>query len=191
MFISKFVLSLHQFFQLGNTKNTKSFSIIIVNKISIILSNFKFKKMSNVTKNANVKSVTKNVTDKKETAKLQKINFEKFANIASKITESAVTLQKSLLYIYPTEWTKNEINNKKLGGAFRSKRRKELNNFANIIFLAYQKKNIELLKTEVEKFKVFYKEFYRVNDFSINSVTHTKDNETVIAMMQLIKENFS
>lgn len=148
--------------------------------------------MSNVTKNANAKnSVTKNVTDKKETAKLQKINFEKFANIASKITESAVTLQKSLLYIYPTEWTKNEINNKKLGGAFRSKRRKELNNFANIIFLAYQKKNIELLKAEVEKFKVFYKEFYRVNDFSINSVTHTKDNETVIAMMQLIKENFS
>lgn len=143
-------------------------------------------------KNASVKnSVTKNVTDKKETAKLQKINFEKFANIASKITENSVTLQKSLLYIYPTEWTKNEINNKKLGGAFRNKRRKELNNFANIIFLSYQKKNVELLKTEVEKFKVFYKEFYRVNDFSINSVTHTKDNETVIAMMQLIKENFS
>lgn len=53
--------------------------------------------MSNVTKNANAK---KSVTTK-ETAKLQKINFDKFANIANKITENSVITQKSLLYIYP------------------------------------------------------------------------------------------
>lgn len=145
--------------------------------------------MSNVTKNANVKnSVTKNVTDKKESAKLQKINFDKFANIANKITESAITTQKSLLYIYPENWTKQDINNPKLGKSFRNDKRKKLQNFANLILLAYQKKNVELMKVEIEKFKVFYKEFFRINDFSINSVTHQKDNETINAMIQIVKE---
>lgn len=128
--------------------------------------------------------------DKAQT-KLTTINFEMFAskvaNVADKIKQ-----QKSTLYNYPIEFTAIQINGDE-GKKFRSKLRKKLENFCNNISVNYKMQRSEILLENIASFDLFYKENYKTNDYSINSITHTKDEKnayisTTLDIIKLVKQ---
>ena len=131
---------------------------------------------------------TKNVNAKK-TANLTKINFDKFAAKVQNFSEKNVSTQRSTLYNYPEKWNEIQINGHE-GKAFRTSKRNALFNFCNLIGLYYKMKNAESLISEIAKFDKFYKEFFKLNDYSINSLTNTKGakNAMYVDMLQIIKE---
>lgn len=140
------------------------------------------------TKNQKTAATTKVNNTKNDANKLHKINFEKHAAIVANVSEK-IKEQKSTLYNYPETFTALQINGVE-GKNFRSKLRTKLTNFANNIFVFYKTKNSEKLILEVQNFNVFYKENFKVNDFSISSITHTKEekNQMYVHMLEIIKD---
>lgn len=141
------------------------------------------------------KSKKRNKAQKKvvETAKrelLTKVNLSKFADRINKfgVTENSVSKQKSLLYNYPENWTSLQINGQE-GKNFRSSLRKKLLNFANEISINEKIQNIEKLKDAIKRFNEFYKITFKVNDYSIASISHTKGEitEYYSLMLDIIK----
>lgn len=138
--------------------------------------------MSNNSKNANVKDAKKSFKNEN----LSKINLDKLAkNLKERVVNEK--MQKSLLYIYPENISKVEINGQ-LGKKHRSKMRRLLQNFADIIYISVKQKDALKLIAEIKKFDAFYKENFFVNDYSLNSLTHQKDNFSISEMLETIKE---
>ena len=130
-----------------------------------------------------------NVNAKKD-SKLTKINFEKFAKDVQNVSEKTVSnSQRATIYIYPENWNALQINSSE-GKGFRTKRRKELFNFCNLIQLHYKMKKGESLLEEIKNFNIFYKKYFKVNDYSINSITSTKGelNAEYQKMLNIIKD---
>lgn len=79
----------------------------------------------------------------------------------------------------------------------RRKLRNMLDSFIGSIIRSYASKNIDLLKKQVKDFNIFYKENYRLNDFSIESLIsantdqlkkkHVKDMLTIITQVNAMK----
>ena len=45
-----------------------------------------------------------------------------------------------------------------------------------------------MIKTEIAKFDAFYLEHYRINDYSVNSITNSKDQKANIELtLEIIK----
>jgi hypothetical protein len=95
--------------------------------------------------------------------------------------------QKSLLYNYPEKWTSVNINGGE-GKSFRGKIRTQLQNFADNIYISVKQNNSEKLFSEIKNFKVWYKTNFKLNDFSLNSLTHQKDNFSISEMLEIIKK---
>lgn len=123
-----------------------------------------------------------------KTANLDKVNLSKFAEKLSKV-EVKEKKKKSLLYKYPEGFTEAMINSDE-GKRFRSKCRTALKRFCNNIFVFAKINSVEKLKAEISAFKIFYKENYLVNDFSLNSLTSKADEKTkgLQLMLEIIKE---
>lgn len=135
----------------------------------------------------------KKVAEKKES--LSKANLSKFADRIKKfgVTENSVkNSQKSLLYNYPIEYTSIQINGQQ-GKNFRSSLRKKLRNFADQITLSEKMGNKEKKSLEIKNFNSFYKETFKVNDYSLNSITHVKGeiSEYYQLMLDIIKDSIS
>lgn len=137
-------------------------------------------------KKSHAKSLVKKETAKDE--KLIKINFTKFAEKLSSF-DVKEKMQKSTLYSYPVEWTSLQINGDQ-GKTFRRSLRLKLTNFSNNIFVYTKTKQAEKLNAEIKAFDSFYKANYKLNDYSINSITHTKEekNASYVLMLEIIKE---
>lgn len=128
-----------------------------------------------------------NVANVKEVNKVETINLSKFADKLSKI-EVKEKLKKQTLYIYPEDFKQEDINSEK-GKRWRNSKRTELKRFFNNISLYAKLNNIEKLQNEIKNFKIFYKNHFAVNDLSVGSLTHTKDESGSIALMlEIIKE---
>lgn len=127
----------------------------------------------------------KNVNAKKESSKLTTINLSKFANL--KVSE-VVKTQKSTLYNYPENWNALQINAGE-GKSFRTKKRNKLMQFANNICVFAKHNRLNDLIEEIKKFDIFYKEIFKLNDYSINSLTHTKEEKNAFYcdMLEIIK----
>lgn len=161
----------------------KQFYEKLINQLFKIL---KIKNMSTTNKNAAKKTTVTKVDNAKNN--LHKINFEKHAEAVANVSEK-IKEQKATLYKYPETFTALQINGIE-GKNFRSKLRTRLTNFANNFFVYYKTKNEEKILLELTAFKLFYAENYKINDFSINSITNTKEekNKMYVSMLEIIKE---
>lgn len=141
-------------------------------------------------KNTQTKASAKTSTETKKVENLAKFNFDKFADKLANVNLKEKT-KRETIYIYPEDMTEADINTDK-GKRFRNKLRNEMQRFCNNIFVYAKTKNAESLQSEIEKFKVFYKKNYRINDFSLSSISNTK-NEAKEAnlkiMLEIIKES--
>lgn len=134
----------------------------------------------------NLKDAT--ATKKKKEVVLSKLNLSMFESKLKNVPEN-VTAQKSILYNYPENWGSLQINGQ-IGKNWRTARRRELANFCAIIQLRSKHKQFDTLIEKVNEFKKFYKTYFRVNDFSLQSVTHTKEEKAadINFALDIVKE---
>lgn len=145
-------------------------------------------KVSNI-----VTPAKKVVAEKKE--KLSKANISKFADRIKKFGVSESTVknnQKSLLYNYPENFTSLQINGEQ-GKKFRRDVRNKVRSFADQITLAEKMQNKEKKISEIKNFNIFYKEIFKINDYSIQSLTHIKGEiaDYYQLMLDIVKDSNS
>ena len=129
---------------------------------------------------------------KKESIKnesLKKINLNQFKESLEKI-EIKERNQKESIYKYPESFNKDMINSDK-GKSWRNNKRNQLKSICNNILFYAKGNNQESLLKEISKFNSFYKEFYLKNDYSILSLSSSKEEKKIkdISLsLQIIKE---
>lgn len=132
---------------------------------------------NNNTKNASAKT----------TANVVNINLSKFADKLKNISVKEKKT-KDTIYIYPENFTAKMIGEKE-GKQFRNKLRNKMRFFENNIFVAAKQKDNDKLIALVKEFNSFYKANYRVNDYSLSSVSQSQDETKtgdLSTMMQII-----
>jgi len=128
-------------------------------------------------------------TNKKTNAvkEVIKLSFNKFAKQLENVKELTEKKQKDLIYKYPENWTQIDIEQK--GKAWRNNKRNLLNTMFNNILVFVKYDRIEDLKNEINKFEAFYKDFYLINNYEVNSLSQSKDKvETIKLCLDIIKE---
>lgn len=134
--------------------------------------------------NAIVKPIAKE--EKKETIK---INLDKFAKELEGMQLKEKRTRETI-YVYPESFTKSDINSEK-GKKYRNSIRNNLKRFSNNICIYAKMKDAEKLGNEVKGFEGFYKEKFRLNDFSLSSISQSKDElkeKDFSLMLEIIKE---
>ena len=121
------------------------------------------------------KNETKTTANKVEN-KVTTLNFSDIAERLSKVEEKEVK-RKLRLYIYPENFTEKMINEKE-GKQFRSKQRNVVNTFSKSINVYAKHNKIDELKKEVKNFVEYYKKTFRLNDFTITSISQKEDSKT-------------
>lgn len=132
----------------------------------------------------------KNVIASVKTDKIEKINLSKFAKELENVNVSHALRERETIYIYPEEIKKEDINNA-IGKKFRSSLRSRLKRFSNNIFVFAKKNEEKELIAEIGLFDEFYKKNYRINDYSLKSVSSSNDlakNRDLSLMLQIIAE---
>lgn len=128
-------------------------------------------------------------TETKKVNEVSKVNLSKFAKqLESKQVKEKST--KDTIYIYPEKMTEAEKSNE-VGKKWRNSVRNKIRRFSNQIFVYAKTNNLDALKKEVKDFKTFYKETYRINDFSLGSISQSKNEEKandIKLMLEIIKE---
>lgn len=118
------------------------------------------------------------VKPKKETIKKEttKLNLSKFvANLKNAVIEDKK--KRETIYIYPDELNTEEKRNGKKGKQFRNQQRSKIERFCNDIRLHTKyDRQVDLIES-VKLFKANYKTFYRINDFSVSSVSQSASLE--------------
>jgi hypothetical protein len=129
-----------------------------------------------MSKNANQKPVVN--------SSVKNLNLEALKN---KVQNIEITEKKTRenLYNYPDNLKTEKERNGKEGKAFRSKLRKRRDNFCDKIRIHLKYDRLEDLKTAISEFKLFYKENYRINDFSVGSVSQSNKDEKAEALKDM------
>jgi hypothetical protein len=117
--------------------------------------------------------------------------FEEVISTAKKSVESELKTNKGT----KKESIYNEIIFMSLNDKEKKSARKKIRNFVISIFesiiFADKEKNKESVSKLANSFSDFYKETYKVNDFSFSSIasenTNTKNKETIINALTIIK----
>lgn len=145
-------------------------------------------------KNQTETKVSKSKKDSKEVVKL---NVQSIADRLNKI-EVKDKKVKNTIYIYPEGWTQDKINSIE-GKKFRNRLRNKIKFFCNQIFVSSKQLLVNAKNEDAKKslsntiadFKKFYKENYRLNDFSIESISQAKDEKTneIKLMLEILKSN--
>lgn len=139
-------------------------------------------------KSATVVKTTKENASAKVENKVEKLNLSQFTEKLKNV-ELKEKVKKETVYLYPETFTESDINGDK-GKRFRSSKRTALNRFCNNIFVYAKTNNVDQLKKEIAAFETFYKENYKLNDYSIHSITRKADEKTkdIELMFNIIKE---
>lgn len=123
----------------------------------------------------------------KSEKQLSTINLQKFADQLANV-ELKKKNEKETIYNYPEGWNKEKINSDE-GKKFRNKLRNQLKSLCNNIFYYAKIQDQEMLLQEIVKFEKFYNANYRINDYSIRSLTNSEKKEKEIELtLQIIKE---
>lgn len=118
------------------------------------------------------------------------INLQKFAKELEGKGISHLRNERETIYIYPSEWKSDDINGKK-GRQFRNHKRSFVKRLSDNLFFLGKGEKIEEMKAEIEKFDAFYKEFYKINDYSLKSLSSSNDpakNQNIDLMLRIIAE---
>lgn len=105
---------------------------------------------------------------------LSKFNLEKFADQLSAISLKEKK-NKETIYVYPPEFKKEDIGGE-IGKKWRNSQRRKLESLTNNILFFAKGKKMEDLQDAIKKFRSFYKETYRRNDFSIDSLSQSRND---------------
>lgn len=135
------------------------------------------------------KKVNASVIDAKKN-EIANVNLSKFAKELESKNVSHSRNERETIYIYPASIPKERINEKE-GKQFRGKMRSSLQRFCNNVFYYGKMEDHKLIKEEIEKFDAFYKENYRINDFSLKSLSSSNDparNKDIDLFLQIVKE---
>jgi hypothetical protein len=140
---------------------------------TINLTNDSATKVENVKKELPVKK-EKVVKEKKTPVKKEvlKLNLSSIKDKLQNVTLTE-TKKRETIYIYPENINSEALRNGKLGKAFRNKQRSKIENFVNNIRVFTKYDRHEDLINEIKNFKSNYKEFYRINDFTVNSISQS------------------
>ena len=127
-------------------------------------------------------------TETKKENQIVKLNFDDLKEKLSKV-ELKEKKKKERLYNYPENFSEKMINESE-GKAFRSKQRNKIKTFANNISLFAKMNRIEDLQKEVKLFNEYYKTVYRINDFTVNSISQKDAEKTgdIELMLQIVKK---
>lgn len=124
-----------------------------------------------------------------ESANLNEINLSKFADQLSAISLKEKK-ERETIYLYPEGFSKEIISSEK-GKKYRNGLRNIAKRFCNNILLFAKMNRMDDLKKEIAEFDLFYKEKYRIQDYSSASISQSNNPEKEIGfnlMMQIIKE---
>lgn len=116
----------------------------------------------------------------KAATEVTEINLENAAkDYLSKlgVNEKEISGQKKEhIYVYPENI--GDINSK-AGKNFRSSLRRKLENFVDttLVFNAYNR--VEDIKENIEKFDIFYAANYRINDYSVGSLSNKTEDKQI------------
>jgi|SRR5882757_622177 len=127
--------------------------------------------------------------EKKEEIKI--VNLSKFAKELENKSVSHARNERETIYNYPPNVPKEKINERE-GKQFRGKMRNSLQRFSNNIFYNEKIQNLDELKKEIAKFEIFYKENYRINDYSLKSLSSSNDpakNKDIDLLLRIIAES--
>lgn len=124
------------------------------------------------------------------TPALTTFNLSKFADKLADKDVDKLKKDRELIYKYPDNIPPAKYNDAE-GKKFRQGLRNKLTQFSNNIFVYAKKNEMENLKAEIERFDTFYAENFRVNDYSVKSITNTpKESKTadIALMLEIIRE---
>lgn len=141
------------------------------------------KKAINETKVSKAKKV--NESKKTDSPKIEKLNLSSLTERLSKV-EVKEKLKKQTIYLYPENFTDKDINSE-VGKKFRNKRRKEIERFSNNVFFYLKYDRKEDLQKEVNEFKKHYKQFYKINDYSVKSISNSKETNNISLFLDIVK----
>jgi len=140
----------------------------------------------NNTANTNT-SATPN-TAKNAVKEVKKVNLDKFKAMLESKNVEKTQKDRQHLYNYPTEYSASDLNGEK-GKKFRQGLRNKLGRFENNVFVYAKTNQLEKLTEEVNAFNAFYKEHYRLNDFTVKSLSASEKNaESLEHMLSIIRE---
>jgi len=133
----------------------------------------------------------KSTTPKKEnkSTNVEKVNLSKYADRLKDVSISEKK-KKDRKYKYPEGYTEIDINSEK-GKKFRNSLRNQIKRFANNIFVYTKQNDAKKLKEEISLFNAFYKLNYLLNDYSVSSITQTKNEskeKDISFMLEIIKD---
>lgn len=134
----------------------------------------------------NVKTVSKTETKKDE---IVKINLQKFAKELENVNLKEKKVRETI-YNYPEGFTKQKINSDE-GKKFRNSLRNQLKRICNNILVYAKTNQQDKLVAEIKLFSAFYKKNYQRNDFSITSLSSSKDEskeKDLTLMINIVKE---
>ena len=103
--------------------------------------------------------------------------LSKNKSLAPKLNHTKDT--KESMFIYPLNADKKSIKN------FRTKARKQRNYFIETMLSAYDLKDLKKCKVVLKDFKIFYKETYLKNDFSIASISRLNADKNTLAKIKI------
>jgi hypothetical protein len=155
----------------------------------------KSQNLANASAKNSIPSKSKNDASLKEN--LKSINLDAFKNQLDALQLKGKK-ERENLYIYPESLSKEDIKGekgKKFRGGLRNKRDRFINNIlhsAKIYNADKKKENLESLQNCISLWKDFYKSSYRINDFSIDSISQSKDdekNKNIIIALGIIKSS--
>jgi hypothetical protein len=117
---------------------------------------------------ANKSAKTANVN-----AKIVNVNLDAFTKKLESVTVKE-KITKDAFYIYPENFTIKMIGEKE-GKQFRNKMRTKIKFYENNIFVAAKQQDNEKLISVVKEFNAFYKANYKINDYSLKSISQSTD----------------
>lgn len=124
--------------------------------------------------NVNASNASKKEIASPAIVDLSKFNLEKFADQLEKISLKEKK-NKETIYVYPPEFKKEDLGGE-IGKKWRNAQRRKLESMTNNIRFFAKGKKMDDLQDAIKKFRAFYKETYRRNDFSIDSLSQSRND---------------
>lgn len=124
--------------------------------------------------NVNASNASKKEIASPAIVDLSKFNLEKFADQLEKISLKEKK-NKETIYVYPPEFKKEDLGGE-IGKKWRNAQRRKLESMTNNILFFAKGKKMDDLQDAIKKFRAFYKETYRRNDLSIDSLSQSRND---------------
>jgi chlorite dismutase len=147
-------------------------------------------KKNSATQPATKRSNATQTSATESTPSLSKINLDKFMGQLANVNVKEKK-ERQTIYVYPDGKSKDWINSEE-GKKWRNKMRNTLRRHSDNILLYAKHSRLEDLKKEIDAFNAFYKGNFRINDYSLSSISSSSDEgktQNYSLMLDIIKSS--